>query len=216
MQNDLNQSKNFRRIEINSSFHELKKNFDASKMLMLNLNKRLKQAKRLLRDREKLQKLKKMKTKIRALKRRASEIIEESTKKIESKEIESFSNILMQSIFISKKVVTSTVSNQKKDVTTSRKRMIRFDKISLYHDKSIKKHRDYVKNLTTTFRLIFDDFSTKDSKIVYAMQSLAGKSKVNAVFNKFKRPKSSKKEKSSTTTDQSSKIKNHTLTRQRA
>jgi hypothetical protein len=80
---------------------------------------------------------------------------------------------LMQSIFISKKVVTSTVLSQKKDVTTSRKWTIRFDKIFLYHDKSIKKHRDYVKNLTTIFRLIFDDFSTKNSKIVYAMQSLA-------------------------------------------
>ncbi len=177
MQNDLNQSKNFRRIEINSSLDELKKNSDASKMLMLNLNERLEQAKRLLRDREKLQKLKEMKTKIRVLKRRASEIIEESTKKIESKEIEFFSNNLMQSISISEKVVTSTVSSQKEDVTASRKRTIRLDKISLYHDKSIKKHRDYVKNLTTIFRLIFDDFSTKNSKIVYAMQSLTEKSK---------------------------------------
>jgi ABC-type Fe3+-citrate transport system substrate-binding protein len=176
MQNDLNQSENFKRIETNSSLDELKKNSDASKMLMLNLNKRLEQAKRLLRDREKLQKLKEIKTKIRALKRKV-EIIEESTKKIESKEIEFFSNNLMQSIFISKKVVTSTVSNQKEDVTASRKRMIRFDKIFLYHDKSIKKHRDYVRNLTTIFRLIFDDFSTKNSKIVYVMQSLTEESK---------------------------------------
>jgi hypothetical protein len=172
IQNDLNQSKNFRRTETNSSFDELKKNSDASKMSMLNLDERLEQAKRLLRDREKLQKLKKMKTKIRALKRRANEIIEKSTKKIESKKIESFSNNLMQSIFISKKIVTSTVSSQKENVTASRKRTIKFDKILLYHDKSIKKHRDYVKNLTTTFRLILGDFSTKNSKIVYVMQSL--------------------------------------------
>jgi hypothetical protein len=172
MQNDLNQSKNFKRIETNSSFDELKKNSDASKMLMLNLNERFEQTKRLLRDREKLQKLKKMKTKIRALKRRASEIIEKSTKKIESKEIEFFSNNLMQSIFISKKVVTSIVSSQRKNVTTSHKRTIKLDKIFLYHDKSIKKHRDYVRNLTTIFRLIFDDFSTKNSKIVYVMQFL--------------------------------------------
>jgi hypothetical protein len=176
MQNDLNQSENFKRIETNSSFDELKKNSDASKMLMLNLNKRLEQAKRLLRDREKLQKLKKMKTKIRVLKRKV-ETIEKSTKKIESKEIEFFSNNLMQSISISKKVVTSTVSNQKENVTTFHKQTIRLDKIFLYHDKLIKKHRDYVKNLTTIFRLIFDDFSTKDSKIVYVMQSLAKKSK---------------------------------------
>jgi hypothetical protein len=176
MQNDLNQSKNFKRTETNSSFDELKKNSDALKMLMLNLNERFEQAKRLLWDREKFQKLKKMKTKIRAVKREV-EIIEKSTKKIESKEIEFFSNNLMQSIFISEKIVTSTVSNQKEDVTTSRKRTIKFDKILLYHDKSIKKHRDYVKNLTTTFRLILDDFSTKNSKIVYVMQFLAKKSK---------------------------------------
>jgi hypothetical protein len=55
--------------------------------------------------------------------------------------------------------------------------MIKFDKIFLYHDKSIKKHRDYVKNLTTIFRLISNDFSTKNFKIVYVMQSLAEKSK---------------------------------------
>jgi plasmid maintenance system antidote protein VapI len=121
MQNDLNQLKNFKRIETNSFFDELTKNFDASKMLMFNLNERFEQTKRLLRDREKLQKLKEMKTKIRALKRKANEIIEESTKKIESKEIEFFSNNLMQSIFISEKVVTLIVSNQRENVTASRK-----------------------------------------------------------------------------------------------
>jgi hypothetical protein len=178
MQNDLNQSDNSRRIETirietNSFFDELKKNSDASKMLMSNLNERFEKSKRQFQDRLKLQKLRELKTKIRTLKRRDSEIVEKTTKKIESKEIESFLIDLMQSISISKKVVQSTVSSQKEDVTASRKRSIKLDKISLYHDKSIKKHRDYVKNLTTTFRLIFDDFSTKDFKIVYVMQSLA-------------------------------------------
>jgi hypothetical protein len=182
IQNDLNQSDNSRRIETirtetNSSSDELKKNSDASKMLMSNLNERFEKAKRQLQDRLKLQKLKELKTKIRTLKRRNSETVEKTTKKIESKEIESFSNDLMQSISISKKVVQSTIFSQKENVTASRKRSIKFDKISLYHDKSVKKHRDYVRNLTTTFRLILDDFSTKDFKIVYAMQSLAEESK---------------------------------------
>ncbi len=177
MQNDLNQSENFRRIETNSFLDELKKNSDASKMLMSNLNDRFEQTKRRFQDRVKLQKLKEFKTKIRALKREVSETVEKSKKKIESKKIESFSNNLMQSIFISKKVVTSIVSYQNEDVTASRKRTIKFDKIFLYHDKSIKKHRDYVRNLTTIFRLIFDDFSTKNSKIVYVMQFLAEKFK---------------------------------------
>jgi hypothetical protein len=118
-----------------------------------------------------------MKTKIRALKQKTNEIIEQSTKKMKSKTIDFFSNNFMQSIFISKKVVALIISSQKKDVITSRKRMIKLNKISLYHDKLVKKHRDYVKNLTTTFRLIFDDFSTKNSKIVYVMQSLTKKFK---------------------------------------
>jgi hypothetical protein len=177
MQNDLNQSDNSRRIETirietNSSFDELKKNSDASKMLMSNLNERFEKAKRQLQDRLKLQKLREFKTKIRILKRRNNETVEKTTKKIESKEIESFSIDLMQSISISKKVVQSIVSSQKENVTASRKRSIKLDKIFLYHDKLIKKHRNYVRNLTTIFRLIFDDFSTKDFKIVYVMQFL--------------------------------------------
>ncbi len=182
MQNDLNQSNNSKRIETirtetNSFSNELKKNFDASKMFMSNLNERLEKAKRQLQDRLKLQKFRELKTKIRILKRKDSETVEEVTKKIKSKEIEFFSIDLMQSISISKKVVQSIVSSQREDVTASRKWSIKLDKISLYHDKSIKKHRDYVRNLTTTFRLILDDFSTKDFKIVYAMQSLAEESK---------------------------------------
>jgi hypothetical protein len=140
---------------------------------MSNLNERFEKAKRQFQDRLKLQKFRELKTKIRILKRRNNEIVEETTKKIESKKIESFSSDLMQSISISKKVVQSTISSQRKNVTASRKRSIKFDKIFLYHDKLIKKHRNYVKNLTTIFRLIFDDFSTKDFKIVYVMQSLA-------------------------------------------
>jgi hypothetical protein len=178
MQNDLNQSDNSKRIETirietNSSFDELKKNFDASKMLMSNLNERLEKAKRQFQDRLRFQKFKELKTKIRILKREDNETVEKTTKKIESKKIEFFSIDLMQSISISKKVVQSIVSSQRKNVTASRKRSIKLDKIFLYHDKSIKKHRDYVKNLTTIFRLILDDFSTKDFKIVYVMQSLA-------------------------------------------
>jgi hypothetical protein len=64
----------------------------------------------------------------------------------------------MQSIFISKKVVTSIISNKKKDVTTSRKRTIKFDKIFLYHDKSIKKHRDYVQIFNDDFSFDFQRF----------------------------------------------------------
>jgi hypothetical protein len=72
---------------------------------MSNLKKRFEKAKRQFQNRLKIQKFKKFKTKIRILKRKNNEIVEKTTKKIESKEIESFSNDLMQSISISKKVV---------------------------------------------------------------------------------------------------------------
>jgi transcriptional regulator of heat shock response len=72
---------------------------------MLNLNERFEKAKRQFQNRLKFQKLKKLKTKIRILKRKDNEIVEETTKKIESKKIEFFSSDLMQSISISKKVV---------------------------------------------------------------------------------------------------------------
>jgi hypothetical protein len=63
------------------------------------------------------------------------------------------------------------------DALISHRRTLKLDKIFLYHDKSIKKHRNYVRNLTTIFRLIFDDFSTKNFKIIYVMQFLARESK---------------------------------------
>jgi transcriptional regulator of heat shock response len=88
---------------------------------MSNLNERLEKAKRQLQDRLKLQKFRELKTKIRILKRKDSETVEEVTKKIKSKEIEFFSIDLMQSISISKKVVQSIVSSQREDVTASRK-----------------------------------------------------------------------------------------------
>jgi hypothetical protein len=144
---------------------------------MSNLNERFEKAKRQFQNRLKLQKLKKLKTKIRILKRENNETVEKTTKKIELKKIESFLNDLMQSTSISKKVVQSMISSQKENVTASRKRMMKLDTISLYHDKLIKKHRNYVRNLKTIFRLIFDDISTKDSKIVYVMQSLTEKFK---------------------------------------
>ncbi len=74
-------------------------------MFMSNLNKRFEKTKRQFQNRLKLQKLKKLKTKIRILKRKNNETVEKTTKKIELKKIEFFFNDLMQSISISKKIV---------------------------------------------------------------------------------------------------------------
>jgi hypothetical protein len=104
MQNDLNQSENFKRIETNSSFDELKKNSDASKMFMSHLNDYFEQAKRRFQDCVKLQKLRDLKTKIRVLKRRVHEIVEKSTKKIESKKSNLFRIILCNQLLFRRKL----------------------------------------------------------------------------------------------------------------
>ncbi len=118
-----------------------------------------------------MQKIREIKTKICLLKRK--------TKKMMSKSIvfSSFLNSLMQSTFASEKFLITSTTSRTNNALTSHWRTFKLDKIFLYHDKSIKKHWDYVRNLTTTFHLIFDDFSTKNFKIVYVMQFLAKKSK---------------------------------------
>jgi hypothetical protein len=129
---------------------------------MFNLNVDLEQAKRRFKQLKKLNKIKKIKKRIRLLKQEVKT----------SSNVKSFSNTLMRFTSISKRLVEFLMQNQFEEFVASRKRLIRFDKISLYHKKSIKKHQDYVRNLYTTFRLILEKFSTKNSKIVYVMQFL--------------------------------------------
>ena len=58
-----------------------------------------------------------------------------------------------------------------------RRRAVKSKKISLYHDKNIKKHIDYCRNCATTFRLTSENYSTNDFKIAYVMQYLIENSK---------------------------------------
>ncbi len=178
MQNELNsRSSNSSLVEIVQDIVEIMQHesndydFDASVILVFDLDVNLEQAKRRLRNLKKLQKIREIETKIRLLKQK--------TKKMMSKLIvfSSFSNSLMQSTFASKEFLITSTMNRANDALASRRRTFKFDKIFLYHDKSIKEHRNYVRNLTTIFRLIFDDFLTKNFKIVYVMQFLAKKSK---------------------------------------
>ena len=60
-----------------------------------------------------------------------------------------------------------------------RRRIIKFKKISLYHEKITKKHIDYKQNCFTTFRLTSKDYSSNFYKIVYVMQYLIDMSKNN-------------------------------------
>ena len=57
-------------------------------------------------------------------------------------------------------------------IGASRCRSIKSKKIVMYHDKTIKKYLNFVKNATTTFKMIFEDSFIEESKIVFAMQSL--------------------------------------------
>ncbi len=115
-------------------------------------------------------------------------LLKQKTKKIMPKSIvfSSFSNLLIQSTFASEESLITLTTNRTNDVLASCRRTLKLDKILLYHDKSIKKHRDYVRNLTTTFRLIFDYFSTKNFKIVYVMQFLTKKSKKSDIASRRK------------------------------
>jgi hypothetical protein len=61
------------------------------------------------------------------------------------------SNTLLRLTSISKRFIEFLMQNQFEEFVTSRKYSIRLDKISLYHEKLIKKHRDYVRNLNTIF-----------------------------------------------------------------
>jgi hypothetical protein len=178
MQNELNsRSSNSSLVEIVQDIIEVMQHesndydFDAFVILVLDLDVNFEQAKRRLRDLKKLQKIRETKTKIRFLKQK--------TKKMMSKSVvfSFFSNSLMQSTSALEKLLITSTTSRTNDVVASRRRTLKLDKIFLYHDKSIKKHRDYVRNLTTTFCLILDDFSTKNFKIVYVMQFLAKKSK---------------------------------------
>ena len=63
------------------------------------------------------------------------------------------------------------------DVLSARKRTIKFKNIEFYHDKIVKKHLNYIRNVNTTFGIIFENFQTYKQKTVYAMQFLKSKSK---------------------------------------
>ncbi len=110
------------------------KNFDAFEILMFNLDVDLEQTERCFEQLKKLNKIKKIKKRIRFLKQEA---------KISSN-VKSLSNTLMRFIFISEKLVEFLMQSQFEEFVALRKRSIRLDKISLYHEKSIKKHRNYV------------------------------------------------------------------------
>jgi hypothetical protein len=97
---------------------------------MFNLNVDFEQAERRFKQLKKLNKIRKIKKRIRFLKQEV---------KISSN-VKSFSNTIMRLTFISKRFVEFLMQNQFEEFVTSRKRLIRLNKISLYDEKSIKEH----------------------------------------------------------------------------
>ena len=58
------------------------------------------------------------------------------------------------------------------DDMSAKKRTIKFKNIEFYQDKIVKKYLNYVRNVNTTFKMIFENFQTYKQKTVYAMQFL--------------------------------------------
>ena len=58
------------------------------------------------------------------------------------------------------------------DDISTKKQTIKFKNIEFYHDKIVKEHLNYVRNINTTFKTMFENFQTQKQKIVYAMQFL--------------------------------------------
>ena len=58
------------------------------------------------------------------------------------------------------------------DDMSTKNRTIKFRNIEFYHDKIVKKYLNYVRNITTTFKMMLKNFQTYKQKIVYAMQFL--------------------------------------------
>ena len=50
-------------------------------------------------------------------------------------------------------------------------------KLPSYHEKTIKKHLNWIRNAHTAFHFSSENFSTEKNKVLYAMQYLTGKSK---------------------------------------
>ena len=51
------------------------------------------------------------------------------------------------------------------DDMSTRKRTIKFKNIEFYHDKIVKKHLNYVQNINTTFKIMFENFQTQKQKL---------------------------------------------------
>ena len=165
MQNELNQ---------NDFLSESKVDLIEQNVDQLNdaqLNDFLALTKRRCQQLEKLDKLQRTQTNIKALKSRIKS--QESAKTL--------SHVKIRDSLSRDSIIRDFVKSSKflklDVIAASRKRSVRFDKISLYHEKSIREHRDYVRNLITIFRLISKNFLTKNSKIVYIMQFLSNESK---------------------------------------
>ena len=58
------------------------------------------------------------------------------------------------------------------DDVSTKKRIIKFKNIEFYDDKIVKKRLNYLRNVNTTFKIIFENFQTQKQKIVYTMQFL--------------------------------------------
>ena len=67
------------------------------------------------------------------------------------------------------------------DDMLAKKRTIKFKNTESYHDKIVKKHWNYIQNVNTTFKMIFENVQTYKQKIVYAIEFLKTNLKMNDI-----------------------------------
>lgn len=158
----LNDQENITQNELNQRINTLEEDLIFEKSQFLN--DVIAKTKRRRVDLEKQHKLKLLQSEIVVLKNNFRQNDFEKTKllKIES---------IMKIDTAFKTTMSFVLNNVTTDISHS-KRSLKLDKIFAYHEKSIKKHRNYVRDLITIFRMILEKFSIEKFKIVFVMQTL--------------------------------------------
>ena len=84
---------------------------------------------------------------------------------------------ILQQTFSYSVFIISKWSAAEASASQSSKWRVWLKKLSLYHEKTIKKHLNWIRDAYTVFCFSSENFSTEKNKVLYAMQYLADESK---------------------------------------
>ena len=94
-----------------------------------------------------------------------------------SSDILSVRTSILQQTFSYSVFITSKWSAAEASASQSSKWRVWLKKLSLYYEKTIKKHLNWIRDAHTVFYFSSENFSTEKNKVLYVMQYLAGESK---------------------------------------